>query len=612
MDNKDESMGVPEQKVKARIYYLLGDDRTWENFSVSSLASVADLRPLFFQSLDDDVKPGKESKIILKSPGQGSLSPNTTVLSLCGDDGIAHIDAVIHRAPVPPNTPEFQYPDTPFESQDPFVFDHPHIAMECVVDEAFRWIEEEFPKGSSVRPSPVMIASLSRSGKTRALEHLFNFLLTTKYTPLFVSFNGDSGFELKEGESDLQAFLRGVAQQIPRHKSDDKRGREKRDMVYTKKALEIYLGKLQNPVLLLDELNVIADPPQKELAALLREFFLDTPHAYLCYTSHWILSVSEVLGTRGELSFRGRHPVMVARSQDLKELQRMFAKEKLNVNPSEVVYYCNLPGLIYAVKTGFYPEARFDEFVERERKAGELTLTEGLFFRQFCHGNTALLASYARFTSIESDGGEEKAVWPLCYARPALHALELHQLASLANYVGGAFADPAPGSGLEWEYLARFALATVLYCSTFRFLTERELAIVGQVPSYLVQPTFQTIFLPYQIQTEADAWKFLEEEAKEMKGYVVACVFPFYRSFPIFDGFHAVFQDSALLRTHGYQMKLRNGYPKKNETKFRGVLLRGDPPKSSSAHKPGWLYATCDQVKYFLPFSLRGLMPREW
>uniref|UniRef100_A0A7S4KQA2 Uncharacterized protein n=1 Tax=Paramoeba aestuarina TaxID=180227 RepID=A0A7S4KQA2_9EUKA len=142
-----------------------------------------------------------------------------------------------------------------------------------------------------------MIASFSRSGKTTSLKHLFNDLFDhTEYTPLFVSFNGDSGFVQREGESDEQAFLRGFAEQISPHPS------VATGMIYTRQALEAYVAKISKPVLLLDELNVIADPPQQGLASLLRTHFLDCG-AYLCHTSHGLSVLGRLWLSRGvELS----------------------------------------------------------------------------------------------------------------------------------------------------------------------------------------------------------------------------------------------------------------------------------------------------------------------
>ena len=291
-------------------------------------------------------------------------------------------------------------------------------------------------------------------------------------------------------------------------------------------------------MLLLDELNVIADPPQRGLASLLRTCFLDCD-AYLCYTSHWGFCVTDALGSRGDLSYRGRYAVAVARSMCVEDLRRMFKDKGIVVNPSEVVYYCGNPALIYSVKRGFTPETRFKEFMNPSLPAPppKPQLEAKDFFSQFCLGGYTL-PDFRRFTSIQKEGNDERAVWPLCYAKPALYALGLDHLANLADYVRVAFSDPSTNSGLEWEYLARFALAIVGYCATFRFLTDGEHFILGTVPSYANSPEFNLIFLDETIQTVAGVWKKFEEEAKKTKGPLCLLVpSPNIVPFPSLTGF---------------------------------------------------------------------------
>jgi hypothetical protein len=505
------------------------------------------------------------------------------------------------------------FPETFQVQQAEFEFDHPIVAIDRVIDQAVQLIKAETPKETTLnyRVPPTAVTALARSGKTTALMKLFNHLLASdEYCPIFVSFNGNSGFKLRDGETDDQAFLRVVASALlPPGTAPD-------DMVCPRDVLEKYLQTATKPIVLLaDELNQVdlyAETLSKELAALLRELFLDPKGRYLCFTSHWLISLEDAIGRSD--SPRSMKFVHVAQTQDFRALRGMLPEGR-NLNPVEVPLYGSLPGLVYAVKDGFSPAARFYEVLSHlsVRPSSELLTA---FFEQLCNGNSsALMRPFSRFTYKV----EDKVVWPLCYVEPFLRWAGQAPLASLIESTHTASKLEQEGHGVEWEFTARAAIGIVASCASFRDLEPQEQLVVGPIP-LLCRPAVRIVRLPADITTFVDAHEYLTTLTSRMdqSNPVLVLAWPAYPKFKKFDTITYFRPARGMAETsfsRGQQMKLgKGGIDRDAPEECPGVLLRGNAPlhHTQPTTRQNWVYISKPELKEFLPFSMKHLIPIDW
>jgi hypothetical protein len=490
--------------------------------------------------------------------------------------------------------------------------------MGDVMSNAMQHIQENAPRKTTehFRVPPIMIAALARAGKTTALWALFNKLVDSQgFFPVFVSFDKNLGFEQREGESDHDAFLRQVAGSLVPESS--------KFMSCTRDVLETYLKAAKIPiVLLIDELNALTKSPTRQLAALLREMFLDPENRYLCFTSHWGMQLEEVMGTGTAESHRGRRIVTVARTKDRDEIKKMFGKSPHPLLPVELPLYGELPGLIFAIKRDQYsPRERFrqqtqaDEWPEAKRPAD--CIRE--FFEQFCRGcDSQRMRPFNRFTYVVYQNEQACLIWPLCYAEAFLRAVELGSMAELIEQTQTSSGLSTPNHGLEWEFTARIGVCMVLHSARFRDLTLGEKLVVGDLPPE-IRPTFHVLELPETVKDIKQAQTAIKVFLKSLDLTTSRIIFayPSYGEFPIFDSLIR-FENSGrrgLSYWRGLQMKLSRGLPTKDATKtLPGVLLRGDPPQSKTKPtlRQNWTYPNVGQLEAFLPFSLAPLIPSAW
>jgi len=336
-------------------------------------------------------------------------------------------------------------------------------------------------------------------------------------------------------------------------------------------------------------------------------FFLDRPGRYLCFSTHWDLDLSEVLGQVGTVpSPRGRCVVTVARTTKLATL-RLVA----NVNPVEVALYAGLPGLIYSIKTSPYynPHQRLLERVKKESVVSNVAN----FVTQFCTGNS--IPSFSSFSEFTYRDEQDKVVWPLCYVEPFLTLLDEPELANLIVNVTNACALPSTDTGLEWEYIARVAVAMVAFSTGFRELTSAESLVMGKMRHF--RPRLVIENLPRNIETIEDALEYIDIEISKLPPSDTPILFlalPTFSNFPLFDGIIR-FVAKTLRFWRGLQMKLSRGLPTVDcPENVHGVLLRGDPPSRASqpTTRAGWTYLSLAETMAFLPHSMHSLLPHEW
>ena len=109
---------------------------------------------------------------------------------------------------------------------------------------------------------------MARGGKTAVLMELFKALKEVGMSPIYIDFS--SNFRLQEGETEIQAILRLIASQLV----EDLCESEKQSIVCDRAYLENYLSKSnRHIVLIIDELNSLAFPPEHETASFLNGCF---------------------------------------------------------------------------------------------------------------------------------------------------------------------------------------------------------------------------------------------------------------------------------------------------------------------------------------------------
>ena len=226
---------------------------------------------------------------------------------------------------------------------------HP-VGLDAFIDEAATIIVRELPlddpDDGSYRKKPVILSRLSRGGKTTGLQKLFDRLHgaqlgDSRIRAMIVSFNPSSHFLRRDGETQKQAILRVIAQQLV-----DCSKHEAKRLEVDEAELHRYIG--DKPFLLLiDEINQLSasQPLDPHTSRFLRNLFL-RENRHLVMTTHVPLDLDLV----NQMSMRGHYSVQLPMSTDLDALRDM-SNECSILTPLEAARYGGIPSLIYVVKT---------------------------------------------------------------------------------------------------------------------------------------------------------------------------------------------------------------------------------------------------------------------
>ena len=355
---------------------------------------------------------------------------------------------------------------------NPKPFDAKPILLEQSVEDALSYIEREVNRRTTdtYRVSPLSITSMARSGKTTLLKQVNNKILeNNKFHPIFVDFNGFSGFTQQDAESDYDAVLRWVKTSLLY---------DYKEAVPTitcqEQELEQYLSKAKKPVVLLvDELNALTgNNVSKDLTRLLREMFLDKVGRHLCFTSHWTLDLKDVIGKSDSPRFT--HYVNVPRTQNEEEVNSILdeSRQITRVQLAACLGSVGLAYSIYGLGSGFEPSVYFAGKTENITEFPVET-----FLNEFCFGKAEhkRMRLFDRFTTRVEHGYIQ---WPMCFAKEFLRKTDELQLYSLIEHAENAVNLPQTNTGLEWEYTARIALGIIARCTSFRNLTPIEARVL--------------------------------------------------------------------------------------------------------------------------------------
>jgi hypothetical protein len=486
------------------------------------------------------------------------------------------------------------------------------IGVESVLHEAMGYIERNIGKRTSLtsRVAPVILSRLARGGKTTALCLLFDELKRDgRFSPIMITFNGSSYFQLYEGESHKAAILRLIATQLL--------GSASARLPHTaiecdEGMLDAHLGEIPT-VLLIDELNALGVPLDVEAGLLLRKMFLDKANRYLVFTTHVPMNVdmpaSSAMGPSLTLpaSDRGCHVVSLPTCMNETELQSM-GYNCSGLTHAEVAYYGGIPSLVYAVKTLFeQPRDRF-----RRQCIYVPDAENDICFHQFLDEMFSGIRKHASvrrfdmFSTLVAEAQEPKVRWPPCYIACILQQVNL-PTSNMAAEMLNSFPVHATTSqsGLDWEVSVQVAifLRCVLHMHTGSGIPFFRSANA-------VRPTVEHTRVPENIRSLDALLDFIQQEGlrQGVDNIVVLYTFAFAK-FPLIDGLLVLTTGNS--RTcAGVQMKEGNDYPSKAPPEWieNCYLIRGRAPSSSNM-KRGWHYMSADEVTGLLGYSLHSLYP---
>ena len=487
------------------------------------------------------------------------------------------------------------------------------IGVVDVVDNMLSLLHEELPRvtESAQRVRPLMISRLARGGKTTILSLLFDELKRHDVRRLdvrviFITFNGSSNFQSRQGESQRNAILRVIATQLVDIGDNDPLNIE-----CDEDELDKYIGELPF-VLLIDELNALSAPVDGDAGGMLRRLFLDKHNRYLVFTTHIPISLEPcasqyMMSSSAPSSPRGCLTVHIPQCVDLNSLRNMSVQCE-SLTPSEVMLYGGIPSLIYSIKAmgEMNPDVRFSKKIF-PRSCRDQNMLKSFIMSVVDGVPRSDVAIFDEFAVVPE---ENKIRWPLCYIACILGAFEENEAtravcdncASLSTYA------QTTESGKEWECVLNIAIIfRCLYQSYWG--SDSPFSIV---PSGIKTTViFRTI--PPEYKTPSSVKKFIEHSSKLSFPSVLVLV-PSYSKFPDVDGFVVYCVDPTTKPLiYGYQAKTLRSYPKRNcpEWMEEGFLLRGKSPAMGSLRK-GWNYMSHGDVLRLLGYSLAPMYPASW
>ena len=491
------------------------------------------------------------------------------------------------------------------------------------VREALKLIGEHISKktdaAGSYRKPPAVFSRLARGGKTTMLRLVFDASKNPSmdFNCILITFNGDSGFKIRQNETQSAAILRLICAQLVLCTLE-----EASLLVCDEKALDDYIGT-KPFILLVDELNALSYPPDQDAAILLRRMFLDKENRYLIFSSHVPISLDDCINAASHLlgvvnsaasyaSNRGMLLLSMSISNDLKLLRGMHPACN-GLTPTEVAMYGGIPGLIYSMKAipGITIAQRFTSAnIRLEQESKKTLLMELLSELKNGLRTGKVIRRFDRFSSIDTDGNVE---WPLCYTFHILQMLDAFDgVFYLTQQLQGIFhAAQEVGSGKDWEKIIYVAI--MLQCLRARHLNE-------DLPFGLKVKNLQLVkFLSFgvDIVTVEAASSFLKKELQKCSSYpAVIFVVPTISAFPLFDGFLAIQRSNSFFKgieINGIQAKKGKDYPNSSVPRClkHGYLLQGDAPQTTrgSLSLNGWVYVNRDSILHLLGHTLSKLYP---
>ena len=453
-----------------------------------------------------------------------------------------------------------------------------------------------------------------RGGKTTLLMSLFDKLLQNGYSPIWVSFNGDTLTPPVDGECSHVAVCRAIGIALSSSKPRDKV--EAQSWTCEPQVLLAFLDAQSDKkiVLLVDELNVLvrSEPgvSHRILGAFLRAHFLDRDNRLLVFTTHVPVSAGlDALLGEGEGSNRRALAIPLPISNDISSLRGM-GSQCAALTPCQVAYYSGIPSLMYTMTE--FPNAGFS-MIDRFARLIKPTPTPQLqaaFLNEFFNGTWDSTNRELRvFDCLTTCPGPSQIRWILGYAGMVCDYLGIPEVLTLVKDLE-TYAK-SEHSGKDWEIISHVAL--LLRCMWATHGTVHEL-----LPFQVGWPLPKHVYakaIPAEYGGPDIARDWWRSVPKACFPYL-AVLWPQNSDFRLFD-LMVCYQESANteLRVTGYQCKLGADTPNEDTPDdIPGILLRGDAPFSARAptKRKGWRYLGELEIIDFLGRSLEGVYPSTW
>ena len=435
--------------------------------------------------------------------------------------------------------------------------------MEEPLNEAEEIVKKEIKMSScnsgSYRTPPLIISRLSRGGKTTFIRLLFDRLKILGFNPVIINFNGTTGrFHLFEGESQNDAILRLIATQLI---DTTNLNLKKVRLVCDPQALDAFIG-MKPLVLMIDELNALAHPVDREAGSLLRDMFLDRKNRYVVATSHvpFPADFSELTIGLSNRDIRGIHlPI----STNLSELRKM-GDACMVLTGAEVMYYGAIPSLIYSVKqAGYKVRSKLKNIPMGIKDTNEdlsLVLAEILTGIQCASSNSMRFLD--AFGSIDKD---ERISWPMCYIEVIFSWFHSNKNSVRVVELMKSFVSHSQElkTGKEWEKLVQIGLMLQLMNLHYRGF-QHQVLYSFKIPSGEKPEVMVAQLLP-EIDTIEIAYEFILSYVKNETSRSCLILFiPTNAQFALLDGFIVYRRENATISIKGFQSKTGNEYPKKD------------------------------------------------
>jgi hypothetical protein len=499
--------------------------------------------------------------------------------------------------------------------------------------ETVEWIRNHIMQFSAVatdnylRKTLILISRCPRGGKTTILEMLHRSLQSRHMHVMIVSFNGVSGFLRLTDETPSESLFRLITNQLDL--TIDKQSPRVTDW----DRLDAHIGD-EPFVLMIDELNVLCNTVDSELARVLKTYFLDKASRHLVATSHQPF-VAENVGAGGEnaghgatgcihklwsdsmaaLSERSLTLVPMPVSCDVSRLKRMNTVRCSMITHSVAAFYGFIPSLMYAVcvQSEESPCIKFGMVV----KGASTDIAQLLdFVLALISGIPApSLRQFFCFSSaVEfNDPLGVRMKWPLCYVACILRHFPGRALFEyIAKCIDTLGRDcETLGDGMAWEQSVRIAILLKFVAAVNRgwdlpFKLCRADEAAGA--------DIEVINLGENVFTVDEVKRVIDDHKARFHRNTLVLFVPTEAKLQQFDGFCVRYQDGELRSVCGYQCKDSNRGADVLVPAWitqGGHLLRSDAPKRCrevTQNSKRWTYYNAEDTDDFLGWSLR-MMP---
>eukprot|EP01031_Cornospumella_fuschlensis_P027240 gene27240-32909_t len=469
---------------------------------------------------------------------------------------------------------------------------------------------------AALRKTPILIARCPRGGKTTILELLHLQLKAMNLNAILASFSGTSGFQRLHGEAPCEALFRVITNEL------DANIPKQAPRVVDWHNLNAFLGS-EPFVLMIDGLNTLCPIVETDLAAVLKEHFLDRKNRHLVITSYQpfltegrgdtTVSAGAAVAAGQLWGDRPLTIVPMPVCNDVARLRGMSTLYCSKITSSLAAFYGYMPSLMYAVcrQAEESPSAKFTRVVSGTSDNFEqlldfvLTLITGI-----PHASLQRFYCFTSDVQIHNTLGV-RVKWPLCYITCIFrHFAGQDLLDYIANSIDVlAKKCETVGDGMVWEQCIRVALLLRLFVASRRRNWAPPLDLCTAEEAYGAD--VRVLHLGQAVETTDDVRRTIEEHCSQFQKNTIVLYVPTEATLRQFDGYCVRFKDCAMCQMSGYQCEDNSkgaNSPVPTWITKGGHLFRSNAPnmcKAGGSSTDGWIFYNAEDTDAFLGWSLR-------